>query len=396
MKKNIKHIVYLGAVGFPIGFAEIEKVKLVSRSLINAGASVLVISNKGVHKRNKGLEVYKSGTEEEIKYIYTTGTPFRPEGFLKRNLLKVYGIVAEIALLFKLAIKKQLDIAIISSKRFNIIFLYYLLSRLLRFKTVLNYAEFNSELSKEKGNKNGINDFLFEKYAVHLMDGIIPISEFLVDVLKKKSPTKPYIKIPVLCDFSKFDPGNRQAVEPYFLFCSSVNNMEVMDFILEAFGRINVNAEHYLYLVVNGPDHALALFSEAVAQHKKSRFIKTFRNLPYQELVTLYINARGLLIPLRPVPRDIARFPHKIGEYCASANPIITTNVGEVVNFFEDNKNAFVAADFAVDDFSQKMEEVLNHPEKAKVVGQSGLELGYKHFNYLHYGDQLMDFFKKL
>ena len=395
MKKDIKHVVYLGADGFPVGLAEIQKIKLVSNSLIKEGAEVLVICRNGVHKRKKGIVIHKSGSYGDIKYIYANGSPFRSESFLKRNLLKVYGLIGEVVLLVKLSFKKQLDVSIISSKRFDSIIIYYVLSKLLRFKTVLNFAEFNSELSKEKGRKIGLNDFLFEKYAFNLVDGVIPISEFLTAMLKKKNPNKPYIKIPVLCDFSKFQGLERKPVAPYFLFCGSPNT-EILNFILDSFDMINADTRYHLYLVVNGSKESLSALSKAIGQRRKSALIKTFKELPYHELVDLYLNAKGLLIPLRPVPRDIARFPHKIGEYSASSNPIVTTNVGEVIHFFEDDKNAFVADSYDTGKFSRKMEMIIENPEKAKIIGQNGMKLGYEHFNYLNYGNKLMTFFKQL
>ena len=395
MNKNIEHIVYLGGFGFPVGLAEIQKIKLVSKSLIAAGARVLVICRYGVHKRKKGIEIQKSGSYGQIRYVHTSGTPFRPKSFLKRNFLKMYGVIGEIALLMKLSFKKQLDVAIISSKRFDSILLYFLLSKLLGFKTVLNFAEFNSALSREKGKKTGFNDYLFERYAFGLVDGVIPISEFLENMVKEKSPLKPCIKIPALCDFSKFNPDQKKPVEPYFLFCGLLNR-ELIEFILEAFDRIDGDTPYYLYLVVNGSKEGLALLQQEIAHRKKADLIKTFKELPYRELVDLYLNAKGLLIPLRPVPRDIARFPHKIGEYSASSNPIITTNVGEIVHFFEDDKNAYVAASYDIEAYSKKMEMVVKDPEKAKLIGQNGWKLGNEHFNYLRYGDKLIDFFKKL
>ena len=50
--RNKKYIVYLGygCRGFPYGLAEIQRIILISKSQIEVGNSVTVISSKGMHK----------------------------------------------------------------------------------------------------------------------------------------------------------------------------------------------------------------------------------------------------------------------------------------------------------------------------------------------------------
>ena len=69
-----------------------------------------------------------------------------------------------------------------------------------------------------------------------------------------------------------------------------------------------------------------------------------FSNLTNRALNDLYKNAIALLIPLRPTLQDEARFPHKIGEYLASGNPVISTNYGEVKHYFQDGHDMLIAS----------------------------------------------------
>jgi glycosyltransferase involved in cell wall biosynthesis len=99
---------------------------------------------------------------------------------------------------------------------------------------------------------------------------------------------------------------------------------------------------------------------------------------------------------MRPTLQDAARFPHKIGEYLAAGNPIITTNFGEIVHYFQNEETALIAEEYDVSQYADKMLFVLNNPEKAKEIGLKGKEMGLREFDYLQYGPRLLNFFRKL
>ncbi|MDN5205410.1 glycosyltransferase [Fulvivirgaceae bacterium BMA10] len=390
MSENF-NVVYLGSDGFPVGLAEIQKIKLVSKSLIEVGGSVTVISRNAVHAPSPSVTLKKSGKYGEIDYVFASGTPFKPKSFVKRNLLKVWGAINEVFIIRRLNRKKKIDFAIVSSKRFGILLLYRFLSKLLGFKVLLNFAEYNSELRKEKGKKKSLNDSLFEKYGFNYVDGVIPISELLLNFVRKNAPNKPCLKIPVLCDFDKFEQSDEKQNEQYFLFCGAPN-FELISFILNAYDTLNNHSDVHLYLVVNGPAAAQKKLKSCITKIKNADKVRTFSKLPYPQLVSLYSNAMGLLIPLRPTLRDIARFPHKIGEYTASGNPIVTTNVGEVKNYFEDEQSALIAENYDEIEFAKKMNFILEHPDRARKIGEGGKTVGLENFDYRIYGEKIKSF----
>ena len=67
-----------------------------------------------------------------------------------------------------------------------------------------------------------------------------------------------------------------------------------------------------------------------IGKLKKGSQVKVFRNVNHSDIPGHYKPAKALLIPMRPTLQDAARFPHKIGEYVASGNPMISNNFGEV------------------------------------------------------------------
>ncbi len=388
------HVVFLGESGFPYGLAGMNKMILISKALIHAGAKVTVVNRKGKLDPQQETKLKPEGVFEGIHYIYTSGKVYRPKGFLERNLQKIKGKIGELNYLRLLHKNNDLDAAIISSLSFVHSLSYRLFSIFFRFPLVLSYVEYGPYMQHHNGILANINDRLLDPVLLKWMDGALPISEFLVDRYKKISPNKPFLKIPVLCDFEQFELPQKQAPqESYFLFCGSLDYREVLDFIIESFARLPSEYKMKLYLVVGETEPGqFDKLKKDISQMEFASHITLFTKLDYDKLVLLYLNAKALLIPLRPTLQDVARFPHKIGEYVASGNPIITTNAGEIIHYFKHEETALIAEKYEVSSYVKQMKYVLDYPEKAIEIGRKGKELGRIEFNYLNYGQKLKSF----
>lgn len=396
MKNNKLFFVWLGESGFPYGLAAIQRSILISKSLVEAGASVTVINRKGAHTQNSNIKLYKEGVYGGINYIYTSGRPYKPKNFIKRNMLKIIGVINELKLLTLLCKKEKLDGGIISTRQFIPMLFYSIISKWLNFPIILNYVELNSEMSSRNGIIIKINDYFFERFAFNLVDGVLPISDFLLNFVKKHSLGKPSLKIPVLCDFRKFKGVKSTAKENYFIFCGAAGYIEIITFILNAFDLVDTKDEIYLYLVVNGDTKQLLVLSKEIEKINRRDYVKVFSNLSDKSLSELYLDAVGMLIPLRQSIQDKARFPHKIGEYCASGNPILTTNYGEIKTYFVDGLSALIAEHYDAQEFANKMLFVISNPEKANEIGMSGKCVGLMNFNYENYGTNIKEFILSL
>jgi glycosyltransferase involved in cell wall biosynthesis len=396
--RNKKYIVYLGfgCRGFPYGLAEIQKIILISKSQIEVGNSVTVISTKGMHRMADHPDMKESGNFEGIDYVYTSGNPFWSDSFLERNLLKVKGMVNEFLLLKKLKKQNKLDCAILSTHTFYLIFYYVIVSKVLHFKTILNYVEFVSGIKKEWYKiRLWLNDKLLDRFSPRLTDGIFVISEFLINHLRKIAPEKKYLKIPNLVDCERYKNIEIIRTNKYFLFCGATGYMEVIEFIIDSFNRLNQESVD-LYLVINGPVVDFAKITNYINNTPNKDRIKIFSNLTQNQLYSFYKNAIGLLIPLRPVIQDIARFPHKVGEYLASGNPVISTNYGEIKCYFQDMKDMLIAGTYDIDMFADKMQFVIDHPEEAQKIGLKGKQMGLNNFDYRNNATKINDFINSI
>jgi glycosyltransferase involved in cell wall biosynthesis len=388
-----KSIVFLGYHSFPYGLAEVQKIILISKSLIVAGNDVTVVCKNGYHNQSERPDVKAQGVYEGIDYVYVSGSCFRNSGFINRRLYKLKGTINQVSFLRKRRKEKRLDYAILSTRSFSTVLYYSILSKFIGFRTILNYVEYYSAM-KKKPSQIGqrFNDKLFDKYAPSLCNAVLPISEFLISRLKEVSPQKKYLKIPGLTDFEKYNGIQTLNGEKFFLFCGDAGYKEIIHFNINAFGLIKNNSSVFLYLVINGWDSDIEDLKNFIKSHPQGDRIKLFSKLPQKELFTYYKNAIGLLIPLRPTFQDIARFPHKIGEYLASGNPVISTNYGEVKFYFKDSENMFLADSYDIKQFAAKMQFVIDNPVDAQNVGKEGKKIASEIFDYRNRAKIINDF----
>ncbi len=397
-KNNKKlHVIYLGEVGFPYGLASIQKMILISKALISEGAKVTVISRKGIYDPDKPMDLPLEGEFEGIHYKYTSGTIYKPKSFFTRNIQKLKGVLGEFNYIRTLRKNNELDAGIISCYHFGQVLLYRLYSFFLGFPVVYNYVEMASAIEHRRGVVRKINDLLFERLLVGSMAGSLPISQVLIDNYKKIAPGKSYLKIPILSDFDQFNVPKKEPDHPHFLYCGALDYKEVIDFVLKAYDLLPADIDTHLYLVLGGGSKATyEKLLEDIGKMKKSTMVKVIHNVPHAQIPVYYSQATALLIPMRPTIQDAARFPHKIAEYVASGNPMISVNYGEVAQYFTDGKDGLIAEDYDPSLYAEKMKFVLDHPEEAKLIGQKGKELGLKEFNYLNYGSKLTTFLADL
>lgn len=387
-KPNSIKAVHVGISGFPFGSAAINKCLAVYQSLNQQGVDFLIINNKAVHKKNVPVPIDKSGVIEDIDYIYTPYSPYKSDSFWVRRVSDISGRLNELRLLVSLAWKNEIDVMFFypNNGTFVELIYYRILSKLFRFPLICHYVEYRSSFKATKLHQR-ISDRLFDNYFMHFVDAVLPISEYLIDHLKKSGFGKPYLKIPPLADFSKFKKQEIPVNEKYFLYVGTAAYMEAIGFITQAFDQMEEPGME-LHMVVNGNEAQRRQVEQLVQAMKKSASVKCFSNLTYDDLIQKYMHASALLIPLTNSVQDKARFPQKISEYLASGNPIITTNYGEVPFYFKNEVNALVASSYDTLEFAKKMDFVAIQPERSVQIGREGLTTGLRYFDYNSYAGE--------
>ncbi|MEM6965970.1 MAG: glycosyltransferase, partial [Bacteroidota bacterium] len=324
MGKAQLDILFLGENGFPVGFGAIHRQMLMAKGLVKERCKVTVISAKGTLK--KGHPLSPKGEFEGIEYEFTSGAVYKSTSFFERNWLKLKGKVNELRKIAQLRRAGKVDGCVVSTMDFDNLVLYWIWLKIWRLPMILNLCELNSSMASRTGWRLKINDYLFDRFAPVLCDGVCPISEYLIHRVERYAPGKPLIKMPILCDFQKFDLHIKRSKEVKFLYCGAASYRQLIQFIMQSFEKLKIEKRPvYLDFILGGSDDEINAVKSLIATSDKSNQIRLYTNIPHQEIPKYYAEASALLIPLRPTLQDEARFPHKLGEYLASGSPVITT-----------------------------------------------------------------------
>ncbi len=383
-------IVYVGFNGFPEGYAPGERQRLISRSLVELDNRVIILSRKGTNNRDY-IKLPFHGIKDGMEYIFTSGSAYRPKSFIKRNILKIIGVIGELFFLVYLRLHHRINYLIFYSRDIRLLKYYSLLSKILHYKIIIDYTELASSFEEKK-----IFFKKFETKSPFYTNGAFCISSYLLNTVQKLNPALPLIKVPIICDIGGIEKiAARPKQTDYFLYCGTLHYIDIIEFILKSFEKAATGITE-LYLIVSGNDKNKEKLNLLINKSQKNKLIKVFSDLNYNDLIGYYKSALALLIPLRSTVQDISRFPHKIGEYSASGRPVISMKYGEIAIYFTDMGNALLADDYSLEKFRKMMEFVINNQAKATEIGLNGKLVASSFFDYRAIGPQIIKLFDKL
>ncbi|GAA3966132.1 glycosyltransferase [Mucilaginibacter dorajii] len=380
-----KTIFYVGYNVFPVGFGQTQRELLISKGLTEKGCRVVILCRYGTYAPGKIANILAEGTFDGVEYKYCSGSAYRGQSFFKRNLKKLKGFLNEIGTIIKGKMSGDLKAILITTNSFDNILLYSILGKLLNVQTVIDNTEYWTAV---KRHKFALGDKLYDKYSYKIIDKVICISDFLLEKSASKKPAA-LVKIPSIVDFSKFESFDfisKPGFE-YFLFCGSAVYYPVIEFIINAFNLIQDRKISLVLICGNGGKGDYDKIDQKIAASNKKDLIHFKSNLAYSELVGWYKGSLALLIPLRPTNEDAARFPHKIGEYCASKRPIVTTNFGEIMYYFKDGVNAFVSGEYEPQSYANALQNVLKDKNVTEMIASRSFETGKNNFDYTVCGE---------
>jgi glycosyltransferase involved in cell wall biosynthesis len=386
MKNNI---VFLGATdNYPLKFtATNSKNELVARGLLPHAEKITFINsplglNKGTHAGD--LTGSKYGLEYHL-FPKSRGLS------LLKNIRSVYKIMKE-----KRSPGSR-NVLLMEHNYYPFYLLFALFAKRLNYKVIVIITEWHIYFERMPLYKK-IDYATFDYTFGYFTHAIFPISKLLEE--KTAHFKKPMLKIPVLADFEFLKPVHyapKDESSEYFMYCGTLGYFSVIQFIIKSYS-IFVKRGHQekLRMVLNGADDLMLEVKKLIAEEGLESFVIIEQRLPFDKLMEGYQHALALLIPLRPERQDKARFSHKIGEYLSSGRPIITGNVGEIEQYFEHKKNAFIASDYTVEAYADLFTLIATDKELANKVGLEGRKLGEASFNYSTYGQIITDFIDKL
>lgn len=287
--------------------------------------------------------------------------------------------------------KGRCNCIVLESPDYHIFLIYVLLARLLKYKILVISHEWGPTISSIHPLRKP-STYLFSATFGYFVDGILPISEFIINKIRHFN--RPYIKIPVVAEYDIVKRSGNSVGGEYFLYCVYAAYKRVILQIIDAYVKYNVNGDSgiKLVLVLSGSEEQIAVIKNHIKEIGCEACIIIKTKVPFKELLELYANALALIVPLDPDNmQDTARFSQKIAEYLSSGRPIISNNVGEIRHYFTDREN-IILCDYSVTGFVNAFMWTASHQAEAARIGISGFNLGKREFDYRELGDRLHKF----
>lgn len=382
-------------LGFPDGGAPSIRVRLIARAMLEAGATVHVLCLQPSERPPTISNHQVRGTWHDVPYEYTCRTTVRSPSFIVRRLVELRGWLQGARRLVELRRAGQADCVYLWSVfgwRRPVVVGFV---RLLGVPIVMELNERPASFIEGAP--------LAQRLVPELagMAGVVSISSFLTrwarTQVAERSSRLSIVEVPILVDVTEQPEGALvSALDPLVVFAGAPVYDETVVFIVRAMEHV---WRHFpaCRLVITGAREgdpvAVSLAKRIARETGGDDRVRLAGYLPRRDLLRLYREASALLIPLFDDVRSAARFPTKIGEYLASARPIVTTRVGEIPRHFQDGVNAFVSEADDPEAYGLKICEALSDRERASAVGVAGRAYAVTHFHYGLHGTALVRFF---
>lgn len=166
--------------------------------------------------------------------------------------------------------------------------------------------------------------------------------------------------------------------------------------LIEAFNLIADRLiDWYLYLIGDNSDpEKFKIISRKIASSPYKERIICTGFIGRDEIPQLLIDARILALCRPDNVQAKGGFPTKLGEYLATKNPVVITDVGDHTKYLKDGESAYKAESDNPISFANKILECALDEERASQIGENGYLVAHKEFNYFSQAKSLHTFFE--
>ena len=387
---------------FPLGMAAVQRIRCYAHALQLGGVECEVVNYHRFNGSNLKCQspIPACGESENIPYVYMGKTPVRHRNVFVR---KINDYIDKIALVSYL--KRVLHSG-------DVLFFYNVevsfslcLCRLahqygayvVRELCELPYGTGQETRSAVRHRKMALTR------EFPLLDGVVAISDTLADLAKSHCrPDCKIVKVPILVDYDKFKLDDKSEEEdiPYIFHSGTL--FEQKDGILgmfEAFGKVCQTIDKPVRFVLTGNLSSSPHSNEIAAlidKYDLNDKVTYTGYLSTEELRDRLSRASLVVINKKFTQQNHYCFSTKLGEYMASAKPVIITRIGEAMNWLVDGDNAYIIEPEDNDALSKAVCHVFNHLDEAKAIGKRGQEFCRTHFDYRAQSKTLCGFMQSL
>lgn len=227
---------------------------------------------------------------------------------------------------------------------------------------------------------------IYLNFVVKKFDGIYVISQALKKYFSALTRSNIAV-VNMVVDPARFEklPDKIFNEEIVITYCGTLDdNKDGIGILIESFALIsNQFPAAMLQLVGSFEDHDAKQRAEFLVEKLQIKERVVFTGFVSRDKIPALLKSSDILVLARPNNKQAeGGFPTKLGEYLATGNPVVSTNVGEIRFFLKDKINAFIAEPDSAEKFAHKLREALLSNNRRQ-IGIEGQKLIYNEFNYL-------------
>lgn len=390
----------------PYGLAATNRILAYGKGLVNNGNYLDILLPMPTDRIGKERQLLDYGVHEGINYIYTTGR-YRSRFKIARafsfltGFRSIYGYINTFKEIIKRHKLKKYDALIISNDDLKFLFVYSILCKTLKIKSIFIFDEYPKPIRHKLKEK--IPNWKKYLYGIILkrINAYVSISQEL-KVYYNSICTKPTLILPIIIDTSRFNhiTPTFQKLNKRKYLCY-MGNMEIskdnVDNIIKSFGKISKKySEIDLHLYGQPKEETLQFLKKIVKlQNIKDRVF--FMGKVSSNLVPdILMNAEVLVSSQPNTLRASGGFPTKLGEYLATGVPTLLTDVGENSKYAKDNEHLFFAPPNDSKLYAEKISFILENYEEAKTIAGNGKNLVENNYSHIIMGLKLNDFITQI
>jgi glycosyltransferase involved in cell wall biosynthesis len=273
---------------------------------------------------------------------------------------------------------------------------FILFAKILRFRIVFDIVE---DFSDFDGPLHLRVKFLTISYLegkiTKLSNGLVVISRYLMDKYEKRAgKTVPIKLIPVSARINKDKEKMHFGDTVKIIYSGSFGKKDGVELLISAFENVYQSYKNVeLLLTGKGAETNIARIIAKITNKNNIKYLGYLNDDAFYDL----LQEADILCMIRTNSKFAnGGFPFKLGEYLATANPVIATNVCNVSNYLENMKDALLVEPENVKELQQAIEYLLRNPDIAINIGLSGREKCRKFFDPKRNGSLLLDLLELL
>ena len=197
-------------------------------------------------------------------------------------------------------------------------------------------------------------------------DKIRSVAEYLLSELRSKYPNTKYFIFPTYSDLNIFLNEKNIEFKKYILTVAVLSPIKNIEILIEAFVQIHIKfPEFRLMIVGSGP--SLESLKRKAKSAKLDRSVIFTGKMSQQEVKDVMKDCYVFVLPSLS-----EGLPRVLLEAMALSKPVVASRVGGIPEIVKDGENGFLIEPKDVEGFSKKIKELIQFPEAARKMGESG------------------------